>query len=206
VAAGDVVTGQILARESRAWVCFEDESGQSVRPPKARTWGRRGRTPVVGVSGKGSGRVSVAGLIAVRPGLRTRLFYRMRVYHGRRNEPKGLRESDYIGLLTAVHAQLRAPLILVWDNLHHHVSADMRAFVDGHDWLTVVQLPAYAPELNPAEGVWSHLKRGLGNLATGSIDQLAVLVRSRLKSMQYRPGLLDGFIAATGLVIQPQPP
>ena len=40
-------------------------------------------------------------------------------------------------------------VILVWDNLNHHVSAVMRAFVDDHDWLTVVQLPAYAPELKP---------------------------------------------------------
>ncbi|MFD2414930.1 transposase [Amycolatopsis pigmentata] len=44
----------------------------------------------------------------------------------------------------------------------------MRAFVDGHDWLSVVQLPAYAPELNPTEGAWSHVKRGLGNLAACS--------------------------------------
>lgn len=161
---------------------------------------------MVAVSGKGSGRVSVAGLIAVRPGLRTRLFYRMCVYHGRVSEPKGLREADYIGLLVAVHAHLRAPMVLVWDNLNHHLSALMRRFVDAHDWLTVVQLPSYTPELNPVEGVWSHLKRGLGNLAACTTDQLAAIVRSRLKSIQYRPVLLDGFIAETGLVVQPQPP
>jgi len=108
-------------------------------------------------------------------------------------------------LLCGVHAQLRAPLIVVWDNLNHHVSAVMRAFVDAHDWLTVVQLPAYAPQLNPTEGVWSHLKRGLGNLAACGTDQLAAIVRTRLKSMQYRPGLLDAFIAETDLALQPQP-
>jgi hypothetical protein len=75
-----------------------------------------------------------------------------------------------------------------------------------HDWLTVVQLPAYAPELNPAEGVWSHLKRGLGNLAACGTDELAAIVRTRLKSMQHRPSLLDAFIAETGLALQPQPP
>ena len=70
----------------------------------------------------------------------------------------------------------------------------------------MVQLPAYTPELNPAEGVWSHLKRGLGNLAACTTDQLAAIVRTRLKSMQYRPDLLDAFIAETGLALQPQPP
>jgi hypothetical protein len=206
VAGGDLVAGQTLARDLKAWVCYEDEAGQSLRPPKARTWSRRGVTPVVSVSGKGSGRVSTAGLIATRPGLRTRLFFRIHIYHGRRSEPKGLSEADYMRLLCAVHAQLRAPLVVVWDNLNHHVSAVMRAFVDAHDWLTVVQLPAYAPELNPTEGVWSHLKRGLGNLAACTTDQLAAVVRTRLKSMQYRPSLLDAFIAETGLALQPQPP
>jgi putative transposase len=32
-------------------------------------------------------------------------------------------------------------------------------------WLTVIRLPAYAPELNPVEGVWAHLKSSLANLA-----------------------------------------
>ncbi|MBB4937896.1 hypothetical protein FHR32_002201 [Streptosporangium album] len=44
-----------------AWILFEDESGQSLRPPKGRTWAPVGKTPVVKVSGKGSGRVSIAG-------------------------------------------------------------------------------------------------------------------------------------------------
>jgi putative transposase len=158
------------------------------------------------VSGKGSGRVSMAGLIAARPGLRTRLFYRIHVHHGRKRESKGLGEDDYIRLLCAVHTQLHAPIILVWDNLNQHVSTAMRQFVAGHDWLTVVQLPAYAPELNPAEGVWSHVKRGLGNLAGCGIDQLGATVRTRLKRIQYRPGLIDAFVAETGLVFEAQPP
>ncbi len=99
MADGEVVAGQMMARDLKAWVCFEDEAGQSLRPPKARTWSRRGHTPVASVSGKGSGRVSMAGLIAARPGLRTRLFYRIRVYHGRKREAKGLGEADYIRLL-----------------------------------------------------------------------------------------------------------
>jgi hypothetical protein len=35
------------------WICFQDEAGQILRPPKATTWARRGATPVVGMSGKG---------------------------------------------------------------------------------------------------------------------------------------------------------
>ena len=82
----------------------------------------------------------------------------------------------------------------------------MQKFVAHADWLTVVRLPAYAPELNATEGVWSHLKRSLGNCAATGIDQLVILVKTRLKRLQYRPELLKGFLCQTGLVLQPVPP
>jgi putative transposase len=116
-------------------------------------------------------------------------------------------EADYTALLSAAHQQLHAPIILIWDNLNTHVSRPMRAFVAAHaDWLTVVRLPAYAPELNAAESVWSHLKRSLGNCAASTIDQLLALVKTRLKRLQYRPELLDGFLGQTGLTLQTAPP
>jgi len=68
-------------------------------------------------------------------------------------------EADYAGLVTAAHQQLHAPVILIWDNLNTHVSTAMRTFSGARkDWLTVVQLPAYAPDLNPVEGVWANMK------------------------------------------------
>jgi DDE superfamily endonuclease len=71
------------------------------------------------------------------------------------------------------------------------------------DWLTIFQLPPYAHELNPVELVWSHLKRSLANLAKRNLAQLIALARTRLKRMQYRPALLDGFLASTGLDLTP---
>ena len=188
----------------RAWVCFADECGQSLRPPKARTWSRRGLTPQVKVSGKGSGRVNLAGMIAVRPGCRTRLIYRILPYHGRKSEAKGFRERDLAGMLDAAHQQLGGPLVLVWDNDTAHRDAQIRDLIAARDWLTVFYLPAYAPTLNPAEGVWSALKRSLANLAPHRTDALAALIKTRLRRMQYRTdGLLDGFIAETGLTLEP---
>jgi putative transposase len=52
--------------------------------------------------------------------------------------------------------------------------------------------------------VWSALKRSLANLAPHGTDALAALVKTRLRVMQYRrDGLLDGFIAETGLSLEP---
>jgi hypothetical protein len=207
VAGRDLGEGTRLAAATGAYVCFEDEAGQNLRPPKARTWARRGRTPVVMVSGRGSGRVSVAGLVCLKTGARGHLFYRMRLHRGRKGERRSMSEADYAGLIAAAHHQLQAPLIVIWDNLNTHVSKVMHRFTGAHpDWLTVVQLPAYAPELNACEGVWASTKNGLGNLAACTADQLAAIVRNRLRRIQYRPALINGFLAQTGLTLEPEPP
>jgi hypothetical protein len=65
---------------------------------------------------------------------------------------------------------------------------------------------AYAPELNPVEGAWANMKNGLGNLMARDVDQLAAIIKNRLKRIQYRPAVIDGFLAQTGLTLDPQPP
>ncbi|UWE07695.1 hypothetical protein NYE86_02415 [Actinacidiphila bryophytorum] len=59
----------------------------------------------------------------------------------------------------------------------------------------------YAPDLNPQEGVWSLVKRGIGNLAAAGLDQITRTVKRKLKMLQYRPELIDGCLAATGLML-----
>ena len=175
-----------------------DEAGQGLRPPKGRTWGRRGRTPVVTVTGGHDTRVSLAALIATRPGQRPRMIYR--THRARRGDKrKGFTETDYARFLDAAHQQLGGPLVLVWDGLNTHTSRAMRELIAARTWLTVFQLPAYAPEMNPVEPVWSNLKRSLANLTKHNISQLTALIKTRLRRMQYRPVLLDGFLAKTGL-------
>jgi hypothetical protein len=193
-----------MAADLGAWLVFEDESGQGLRPPKGRTWGRRGRTPVVRVTSANSPRLSLAALIAVKPGHRPRLIYR--THPGRRRRPggrKGLTEADYAALLDAAHRQLGGPIVLVWDNLNTHVSAAMAEIVAVRPWLTVYRLPPYAHEFNPVEPVWAHLKRSLANLTKHNITELTALVKTRLRRMQYRPSLLEGFLANTGLDLSP---
>ena len=89
--------------------------------------------------------------------------------------------------------------MVVWDNSNTHTSDAMIALIAARDWLTVYRLPPYAHELNPVELVWSHLRRSLANLAKRNLAQLTALVKTRLRRMQYRTGLLDGFLAKTGL-------
>lgn len=157
---------------------------------------------MVTVTGGSNKRVSLAALIAVKPGRRPRLIYRTRTRRPR-DQRKGFTEKDYARLLDAAHQQLGGPLVVVWDNLNTHASAVMAGLIAARPWLTVFRLPPYAPEFNPVEGVWSSLKRSLANLARHTTGQLTALIRTRLRQMQYRPGLLGGYLAGTGLDLTP---
>ena len=105
---------------------------------------------MVTVTGGHDTRVSLAALIAVRPGYRPRLIWR--THRARRGDKrKGFTETGYARFLDAAHQQLGGPLVLVWDGLNTHTSRAMRELIAARDWLTVYRLPPYAPELNPVE-------------------------------------------------------
>lgn len=143
-----------------AWLCFEDEAGFSMTPPTARTWVRRGHTPVIRVRGCSQRRFSIAALACYKLGERSRLIYRPKQHvDHKRGGRRSFTWSEYRDLLIAAHQQLGAPIVLVWDNLNVHRDRRLREFIDTHDWITCCFLPAYAPDLNPVEGIWSLLRR-----------------------------------------------
>lgn len=147
-------------RSGGAWIVFEDAAGQSMTPPRARTWDWIGRTPVVRVRGRGSGRVSMAGMACYKPGERSRLIYAIREYRGRKGEPKSFDRRDFRDLIVRARIRLGGPIVLVRDNVRLHLTIRMRDFIDVNaEWLTLLQLPTYAPDLNPQEGVRSLVRR-----------------------------------------------
>ncbi|MEU7860193.1 hypothetical protein [Nonomuraea sp. NPDC049141] len=93
--------GKTTAADLGACLFFEDEAGQGLRPLKGCTWAPVGSRPVVTVRGKGSGRVNMAAVVACRIGERPHLFYRLRIYRGRKGEPKSFSWIDYRDLITA---------------------------------------------------------------------------------------------------------
>jgi transposase len=132
---------------------------------------------VVKVRGAGGGRVSIAGVACYRPGDRPHLFYQLRVYRRRKGEAKGFTWADY---------------------------RDLADFAQENEaWLRIYRLPAYTPDLNPAEGIWSLLKRSVVNFAAAELDGLVRIIKRKLKKIQYRPHLINGCLAATGLRIEP---
>ncbi len=84
-----------------------------------------------------------------------------------------------------------------------HRSRLVRDYVeslDGH--IQLERLPAYAPEINPAEYVFGYAKqRELANLCMDTIEEVRTYATRRLKSMQRRPTLIRAFWQQAELAI-----
>jgi len=179
-----------------AWICFLDESGVSLTPPVRRTWAPRGHTPILRHRMRGRRRISMAGVACYRPdGADARLAFHLR---------EGAYDTaQLIPIVQALGRLLggEAPVIVVWDNLPAHTSLAMRAWVRAqHAWLTVEYLPAYAPDLNPVEGLWANLKGvELANRACWSLEELAAAAEQGIGRVRGEPELLFGFLHQAGL-------
>jgi len=94
-------------------------------------------------------------------------------------------------------------VVLIWDGLSAHWSTRMRAFIDSQrDWLQVERLPAYAPELNPVEGLWANLKDlELANLPTTTLAEVADAAEQGIQRVCSSDDLVGGFLAHTGLAL-----
>jgi transposase len=90
---------------------------------------------------------------------------------------------------------------LIWDGLPAHRSGMMRAWLaQQRSWLVVERLPAYAPDLNPVEGVWSNLKNTeLANLVTDTLGDIIGAAYTGIDRIRRTPNLAYGFLHATGL-------
>ena len=111
-----------------------------MRPPRSRTWGRRGLTPVIRVRGGGTGHVSIAGLACYRPGHRSRLICRLHCYRARKGETRAFTWTEYRDLLIAAHHQLPGGnVVLIWDYVARHIIPVLcPAVLCGQWWLAVL--------------------------------------------------------------------
>ncbi|MDT0470021.1 transposase [Streptomyces sp. DSM 41699] len=175
-------------------------------PPRARTWARRGHTPVIRVPGRSRRRTSAAALYCYKPGETARLIYRPRHHLLLKGARKSFSWQDYRDLLVRAHIQLGGPIVVVWDNLNTHLAAGLEKYEAHHDWLTTVRLPSYAPDLNPVEAVWSLVRRAMADTAFDTRHDPDRKHRRELRKIQLRPHLIDGRLTATGLAIDPPTP
>ncbi|MEV7817523.1 transposase [Streptomyces flaveolus] len=154
---------------TRAWIVFLDESGVSLLPQIRRTYSPRGRTPLLRhrLNWKRASMAGALGYHSTDPDRGARLCFHLK--------PGSYDTAGLIEVLEQMKMFYRGErVVLVWDGLSAHWSRAMRAWAAAQDWLTLERLPAYAPELNPVELLWSSLKkRELANLAGDHLADVA---------------------------------
>jgi transposase len=158
-----------------------DESGLSERPSIVRTWAPVGETPQLVFSHSW-------GKLSVIAGLTWRQFY-FRLY------PDSIKGPQAAEFLRHLRRQIGGKLLVIWDGLAVHRSPPVRRYLERTRGAVVVaRLPAYAPELNPVEYIWSHLKtHALANFCAHDLIHLGREARRQLRQSQRRPSLIRAF-------------
>jgi transposase len=145
-----------------------DEVGFMMMPSVKKTWALIGQTPVVPYRNRHRRKVSVLGAVALQPA--TGELQLMCDFY-----PDSYVRSEqcasFLHRLLAEYPQ--GPIDLVWDNLQSHKSPIVKEVLAEHRRLTLHYLPPYAPDLNPAEGIWSLAK--YHRMANHNIDELEIL-------------------------------
>lgn len=173
------------ARAISAHIVLIDESGLFLNPLVRRTWALKGQTPVLEADGGHRKKVSVIGGVSVSPTTRRLGFYFA-------TQPDGFYTAEkVVEYLRDLLKHLRGNVIVVWDRGPNHKGQVIREFLTKNRRLRLEMLPAWAPDHNPVEAVWSWLKYGeLANFAPHDLEQLDDEIVDRLIELKFAPDLL----------------
>ena len=177
-----------IARQAKASggeVYFWDESGFRADAVHGKTWGVKGQTPVIERPGQ---RQSISAASAVN----SKGGFWYCTYEG------GLNAELFVTLLRRLMRRRTKPVHLVVDGLPAHKTALVKTYVAStNGLLTLHFLPGYAPELNPDELVWSHLKRtGPARTPLRKGEKLRDKIEAQLAAISRLPALVRSFFQA----------
>ena len=143
-----------------------------------RTWAPKGQTPILQYHFNWKTLSAVAGI--------TWWNFYFRLF------PGPIRAPEVVIFLQHLLRHLPGRLLIVWDRLPAHRSRLVQEFIaDQKGRIEMEYLPAYAPELNPAEYIWGYWKQHeLPNVCPKSYWELSEGARRTLRRMRRRPRLI----------------
>jgi transposase len=176
------------ARRERRDLVFVDESGFYLLPGKVKTYAPEGQTPVLREK-QTRDHLSVMGGVT-RGG---KLYVLVR-----RTSLNGLHTIEFLKHLMR-HVGRR--LLVIWDGSPIHRRAAVRDFLnEAGRGVRVERLPAYAPDLNPVEGVWQHLKHvEMRNLTIMDLEDLHLEFHLAVGRLRQKPHLVRACFNGAGL-------
>jgi transposase len=182
----DVEFPRLRRRAARrgASIFFLDEAGMRSDSTLGKTWGAKGKTPEVSCFAGGS-RQSINAISAVS---QTGAFW-YATYEGRLNATK------FVEFLRTFLRGRKKPVMLVVDGHPAHRARMVSKYVKSlKGRLELHFLPPYAPDLNPDEFVWSHVRRtGLSKKPLRVGESLKARVVADLDAIKRRPALVRSF-------------
>ena len=175
-------------------VVFWDESGVSLLPVVRRTWAPVGHTPVIRHRFKWKRCSMAAALCYGSHGGGAAL-----AFHHQLDAYTSDTLIQALGELRRFLGGQKATLL--WDGLPAHRSKAMQAWLGcQRRWLVVEPLPAYAPELNPVEGLWASLKGvELANLAGDTLQDVITAANRGIQRIRDTHHLAYSFLCYCGL-------
>src|SRR5450755_3188606 len=173
------------AKRQGAQIFFWDESGFRADSVHGKTWGVRGQTPVVRRPGQRQS-ISAASAVNARGG------FWFQTYKG------ALSGELFVELLKRMMRHRKKSVHLIIDGLPAHKKALVRDYIKStRGRLTLHFLPGYAPDLNPDELVWSHIKRtGTARRPLQAGERLDKRIDAQLAAVQRNPKLVRSFFGA----------
>ena len=186
VEADRLAGGKKNAARLAAHIVFVDESGFLLIPTVRKTWGPVGQTPILRHCYRHD-RISAISGIAVSP----RRFHCTLYCQLFEDNIQG--EEAALFLRHLLH-QIPGHLIVLWDNGKIHRGDPVQELLLRTRRLYLVPFPSYAPELNPDEGVWNHLKNRLANGRPDTQAELMDVLADEICRLAASPGLLRSCI------------
>ena len=172
-----------LAQRERAEIFFGDAAHMRSDHHSGRTWGKKGKTPVVEATGARHG-MSLISAITSRGQMRFMI-----------KEKGGVNAAVFIEFLKRMITGAKRPIFLIVDRGPAHIAKKTRAFVEGlNGRLRLFYLPPYSPDRNPDELVWKHLKADtVGRMAITDKADFKVKVRASMRQLQNDPEKIRSF-------------
>lgn len=156
-------------------------------PLVRRTLAPQGRTPSLLVRGRHRQKVSIIAALTLTPRRRRHGLYFRTLVNGSFNG------ASVAAFLRQLLRHVRGRLTVVWDRWNGHRGPEVRAVLARHPRLQLESLPAYAPQLNPVEHLWSHLKWArLCNFVPADSAELDQAIHPVLQQTAKRQWLLRG--------------
>jgi transposase len=183
-----------IARRRRAHLVLIDESGFLMSPLVRRTLAPRGKTPLLKTKASHREKVSVTAALTISP-KRHRLGLYWKTFP--RSFVNAERSAEFLrGLLR----HLTGAVIVVWDGGPMHKGEPIRKLCADYPRLHLERLPPYAPDLNPVEYLWSHLKYGkMANFVPDDVFQLDTVLNANLRKTRKSYTHLTSFFFAAKL-------